>query len=126
MEILFKFFETNYVGIIYLLMSLVVIILLIQWIAWLFSIGRFKVERFSARKRSDSIRFLLTDLMVKIINDHVFLLQNVESFGQMLVAEVRLVASHPSPDFLCLIFAAANGKEFMQVVHERTKNSKCW
>ena len=40
--------------------------------------------------------------------DHVFLLQNLKCFGQMIVAEVRLVASHSSPDFPGLIFAAAN------------------
>jgi hypothetical protein len=40
----------------------------------------------------------------------------------MLVAEVRWVASDSSPDFPGLSLAAANCKEFMQVVHEQTKN----
>ena len=67
-------------------MSLVVIIMLIQWIAWLFSIGRFEAGRSSVRKRSDTIRFLLMDLMVKIINDfrHFLALIMVVIFGLVL------------------------------------------
>ena len=86
MENFFKFFETNYAGIIYFLMSLVVVILFIQWIAWLFSIGRFKIQIISPRNRSDSIRFLLADLMVKIINDfrHFLALIMVAIFGLVL------------------------------------------
>jgi hypothetical protein len=58
--------------------------------------------------------------------DHVVLLENLKCFDQMLVAEVRWIASVSSPDFPGLSLAAANCKEFMQVVHEQTKNPKRW
>ena len=95
MENFFKFFATNYVGIIYFFMSLVVVILFIQWIAWLFSLGRFNAQIASPRKRSDSIRFLLTDLMVKIINDfrHFLALIMVAIFGLVLIYSLTKYAN---------------------------------
>ena len=58
--------------------------------------------------------------------DHVVLLENLKCFDQMLVAEVRWVASDSPSDFPGLSLAAANCKEFMQFVHEQTKNPKRW
>jgi len=76
-------------------MSIVVVILFIQWIAWLFSLGRFNVQIASPRKRSDSIRFLLTDLMVKIINDfrHFLALIMVAIFGIVLIYSLTTYAT---------------------------------
>ena len=86
MEDFFKFFENNYAGIIYFLLSLVVVILIVQWIAWVFSLGRFKDQKLSPGRRSDRLRFLIADLMVKIINDfrHFLALIMVAIFGLVL------------------------------------------
>jgi hypothetical protein len=54
--------------------------------------------------------------------DHVVLLDNLYCFAQMLVAAERWVVSDSAPDFPVLSFAAADCKEFMQVVHEQTTN----
>jgi len=104
MEDFFKFFENNYTGIIYFLLSLVVVILLVQWIAWVFSIGRFKVQKLSPGKRSDRLRFLIADLMVKIINDfrHFLALIMVTIFGLVL--------------FYSLINYAGNSEEVTKVL----------
>jgi hypothetical protein len=66
--------------------------------------------------------------MLKVVEepDHVVLLENLKCFDQMLVAAVRWVASDSSPDFPGLSLAAADCKEFMQVVHEQSKIPKRW
>ena len=86
MESFFIFFEKNYLGILISIFVLLMILIFIQWISWIFSIGRFKESEDKPRRRTDSLRFLIADLLVKIINDfrHLLALIMVVIFGLVL------------------------------------------
>lgn len=64
--------KTNWEGILIFFFFLFLSILFIQWLAWIFSWGRFKVS--SGSRKNDSIRFVIADLLVKIIDDFKHLL----------------------------------------------------
>jgi len=57
---------------------------------------------------------------------HVVFAENLQGFAEMFVVPIRLVAAHASPDFPGLILAAADGKQFMQIVDERAECTELW
>jgi len=80
-------------GILVLFLSLATIVLLIQWVAWIFLMGRFKPKPPESgtgpgdRFRQSSLRFVFADLLVKIINDfrHLLALLMVTIFALALM-----------------------------------------
>lgn len=67
----FKFFADHWVGMLVLFSCLAVVIFFIQWIAWVFQWGRFKIGKDGEPSK---LRFILGDLVVKIIDDFRHLL----------------------------------------------------
>lgn len=76
----FNFLNTHRGGIIVFLLSLAFIIVLVNWLAWIFSVGRFKTPQ---PARGQNLRYVLTEAAVKIINDfrHLLALIIVLIFG---------------------------------------------
>jgi len=78
-------------GILVLFFSLAAIVLLIQWLAWIFQIGRFRIGRTGTGtgdgSRPSSLRFVLADFLVKIINDfrHLLALLMIVIFASTLL-----------------------------------------
>ena len=54
---------------------------------------------------------------------HVRLAENLQGFAEMCVVQISL---HASPDFPGLILAAADGKQFLQIVDERVECIEFW
>jgi hypothetical protein len=63
----FKFFEDNYPGIIIFLLSTFVVILFLDWIAKIFSIGKYR--NLPKDGSSSSLVYVFSQLLVKIITD---------------------------------------------------------
>jgi hypothetical protein len=55
---------------------------------------------------------------------HVVFVQNFKGFAQMLVAQVRWVTPHASPDPPCLSRGAADLEQLMEIVDKRAKSFK--
>ena len=92
----FDFFAAHWQGILVLGLLLLVIGLLVQWLAWIFSLGRFqKRDQLTGRQ---TLRFLFADLLVKIIDDfrHLLALVIVVIFALALTYTLVLVAYEPS------------------------------
>lgn len=70
-------------------------VLVIQWLAWIFSMGRFKGPR--PPRRETPIRHVFADLLVKIIDDfrHLLALVIVVIFALALMYVMVLVAYEP-------------------------------
>lgn len=68
-----NFLETYRDGIWILILCLAALVLLIQWLSWIFSKGRFK-RTDAAPRRQDSIRYVFSDAVVKVVNDFRHLL----------------------------------------------------
>ncbi len=92
---LFKFLDDYSNGIFVLFFSLAAIVLLIQWLAWIFLQGRFKPKppepgtgtgTGDGSRRSD-LRYVIADFFVKLINDfrHLLALLLVVIFALTLV-----------------------------------------
>lgn len=79
------FIEGHPITILTLLSCVVLVLLAVQWVAWIFSFGRFGKEPVQA-ERTQNIRYLLADGLVKIINDfrHLLALLIVLIFGLAL------------------------------------------
>lgn len=66
-----EYLQSHALGVFMLLVSALTVAFLVQWILWAFGRGRFKRDREAGRKetpRADSIRFVVADALVKIIN----------------------------------------------------------
>lgn len=73
MQSILKFFEQNYVGLFLMFFAVFFLMLIINWVAWIFGLGRFKGS-FSKNSPQGGIFYLFADLVVKIINDFRHLL----------------------------------------------------
>jgi len=69
----FSFLDTYSGGIWMLLVCMGTLVLLVQWFAWIFSKGRFQRSNVTPR-RQDSLRYVFSDAVVKIVNDFRHLL----------------------------------------------------
>lgn len=67
----FQFLASQWQGIFVFVLLLLTAVLLVQWIAWVFSLGRFAGPR---PARRDTLRYVFADLVVKIIDDFRHLL----------------------------------------------------
>jgi hypothetical protein len=85
MEGFFSFLDANRSGILVLLLSVLVLVLLVNWLAWIFSWGRYKSSGSVQSERK--VQHLLGDLLVNIINDfrHLLALIIVLIFALVLV-----------------------------------------
>jgi xanthine/uracil/vitamin C permease (AzgA family) len=81
MTVLLDFLEAHRTGFLMLILCLVPIGFFVQWIAWIFSIGRFRSE-YVGHPRQD-LRFVFSEAAVKIINDfrHLLALVVIAIFG---------------------------------------------
>jgi len=64
----FVYLETHRVGILIALLCLVGLVAIVQWLTWLFSKGRFSSEVYKM-SRPSSMRFIVSEFGVKIINE---------------------------------------------------------
>ena len=71
---LFTFLEMHSVGIFTLFLCLFTVVLFVQWLAWIFSLGRFRV---ATRTPSTRLRFIVAEFFVTVINDFRHLLSIV-------------------------------------------------
>lgn len=74
MDSFFTFLDAHSGGLLVIFLCLAAIVGLIQWLAWIFSKGRFRPDRAGAKVGTNSLRFVFADLLVKIINDFRHLL----------------------------------------------------
>jgi hypothetical protein len=83
---MFQFFIDNAGGIAVLLLSLVVACGVLQWVLWLFGLGRFR----DIAPREANTRYILTQLLVKVITDfrHFLALVIILVFAIALFASV--------------------------------------
>lgn len=93
----FDFFATNWQGILVFGLLLLVVGLLVQWFAWIFSRGRFQ-KRDQAPTDRKTLRFLFADLLVKIIDDfrHLLALVLVVIFALALTYAMIVAAYEPT------------------------------
>lgn len=63
------FLDTHRGGILMLLLCLASVALFVQWVAWIFSIGRFRQTGMPATGRQQNLRYIFAEIAVKIIND---------------------------------------------------------
>ena len=68
MSDLFVHLETHRVGILMALLCVIVLVAIVQWLAWLFSKGRFGSEVYKMARPS-SMRYIVSEFGVKIINE---------------------------------------------------------
>jgi hypothetical protein len=103
------FFSKQQTGIAVFLGSVLVLMLLVQWLAWIFRWGRFGRKQ---PERTSQLRFVIADLFVKIINDfrHLLALVIMLIFAATLAA-VLLWAPHfkEVKDGLQVVVAAMGG-----------------
>jgi hypothetical protein len=90
---LFVFSGVQWRGIFVLLVCLLVLAFVVQWLIWMFGLGRFKATR--VRGRRDTLSFVFADLMVKIINDfrHLLALIVVAIFAIALITVLALASN---------------------------------
>jgi hypothetical protein len=69
MDSFLTFLDTHSGGLLVMFLCLAAVVGLIQWLAWIFSRGRFRPDRIGAKVGASSLRFVFADLLVKIIND---------------------------------------------------------
>ncbi|MDZ7290742.1 MAG: hypothetical protein ONB44_18570 [candidate division KSB1 bacterium] len=69
MDNFLTFLKTHSGGLLVLFLCLAAIVFLVQWLAWIFSLGRFRPDRTGGKVGTSSLRFVFADLLVKIIND---------------------------------------------------------
>lgn len=88
MEDIFKFFSTNSTGIITLLISVGLLIGILQWILWLFKLGRYEFD--GDKPKNGGVIYIATDFFVKIINDfrHLLALIVILVFAFVLIFSV--------------------------------------
>jgi hypothetical protein len=82
-----RFFESNQVGLLVLLACVGIILLAVQWLAWILGIGRFKGGAVGEQRVTpQNLRYLVTEALTKIINDfrHLLALIIVVIFGLAL------------------------------------------
>ena len=72
MEEFFTFLETHQVGILTLIAILVAVVLLTQWLAWIFSVGRFGAK--NPTPGDLSLRYIVSQFLVNVIDDFRHLL----------------------------------------------------
>ncbi len=91
----FGFFATQWRGILVLVLLLLAMALLVQWLAWIFSWGRFRAAR---PARRDTLRYVFADLVVKIIDDfrHLLALVVILIFAIAMTYMLVLVAYEES------------------------------
>lgn len=73
----FQFLADNRTGILVFFLGLFALAMLFQWFAWIFGLGRFrrkKEEADATTARTQSLRYIITDLFVKIITEFRHLL----------------------------------------------------
>jgi hypothetical protein len=70
---LFTFLEAQRVGILIFFLSLAGIALFVQWLVWMFGLGRFGTSKAISTGRAE-LRYLFSEATVKIINDFRHLL----------------------------------------------------
>ncbi|MBX3658146.1 MAG: hypothetical protein KF740_06900 [Ramlibacter sp.] len=87
MTAIFQVFEANAAGAWLLLAYIGAGVLVVQWLAWIFGVGRFKAEMQAPRRATtQNLRYLVTEALTKIINDfrHLLALLIVMIFGLAL------------------------------------------
>lgn len=72
MEEFFMFLETHQVGILILIAILAAVVLLVQWLAWIFSVGRFGAK--NPTPSDLSLRYIVSQFLVNVIDDFRHLL----------------------------------------------------
>lgn len=87
-----EFFASNWRGILVFLLLVAVAVVLLQWIAWIFSLGRFSGP--SPARGETPLRHVFADLVVKIIDDfrHLLALIVILIFALALTYVLALVA----------------------------------
>jgi hypothetical protein len=77
------FLQQNGRGVVLLIALLAAVLFGVQWVLWMFGLGRFKP---SDLPRSNTLRFLVAEALVKIINDfrHLLALLLIIIFGLAL------------------------------------------
>ncbi len=87
MESILDFFAQNGKAIAILLLSLGGVALLVQWFSWIFRLGRYASPVEKDPTTRQSIRFLLAEILAKIINDfrHLLALIIVAIFAFVLI-----------------------------------------
>jgi len=91
----FAFVAAEWQGILVFGVLLLTVLLVVQWFAWIFSLGRFAGPR---PARSETLRHVFADLVVKIIDDfrHLLALVIVVIFALALTYTLILVAYEES------------------------------
>ncbi|MGE3346867.1 MAG: hypothetical protein AB7I35_05470 [Ramlibacter sp.] len=87
MTAIFQVFEANATGAWLLLAYLAAGVAVVQWLAWVFGLGRFKSSLQAPRQApTQNLRYLVTEALTKIINDfrHLLALLIVLIFGLAL------------------------------------------
>lgn len=104
-----NYFAAHSAGILMLILCLLVLTLLINWLARIFNKGRF--SRTLSTRREDSLRFLISDAAVKIINDfrHLLALVIILIFALALAYALIRAGSQPGDNI-------NNMKEALQAV----------
>lgn len=76
MNTLLQLLEEHWVGIAVIFSALCGLAALAQWVCWMFGLGRFELRHQGKNPvtRESSLRFVIADLLVKIINDFRHLL----------------------------------------------------
>lgn len=69
---MFEYLVTNKDGIMFALFVLFILMIFIQWLCWTTGLGRFK--NVSKRDTNSTIRYVVAEMLVKIINDFRHLL----------------------------------------------------
>lgn len=106
---LFQYLADHRSGILIFFLCLIGLALIIQWFSWIFGWGRFarRKELDAKTARNQSIRFLLADLLIKIIDDFRHLLALVIVLIFALALATAMYVAGANMDQL---------KEAMQVV----------
>ena len=86
------FLARQYAGVGVLFGCLFLLVLLVQWLAWIFHLGRFKLLADARREeRTSQLRFVIADFFVKVIDDFRHLLALVLLLIFMLTLGAVLV-----------------------------------
>lgn len=87
-------------GILILLLSLLVLNMMVQWLAWIFALGRYSGS--SSQPREQTLSYVMADAVVKIIND----------FRHLLALIIVLIFA------LALAYAMVQGRETIADMQE--------
>ncbi len=82
MSSIINFFANNGTGIAIMLSSIAGVVMLVQWLSWIFELGRYSHAKEDSATRQ-SLRFLVAEMLTKIINEfrHLFALIMVIIFA---------------------------------------------